>query len=118
MSNLLQKSDNNPLKLFKCSNTIQKFKCRAKFEEIFAATTIFIFGFNASKLLNVDTVKPGGGETTLRSIRLPPPNRLLSSTLSEHAHYSLCKPAEAKARTDHSFNLTQSRLQNAKDEQD
>jgi len=34
----------------------------------------FIFFYlNASTLNNTDTVRPGGGEKTLRSSRLPPP---------------------------------------------
>jgi len=47
----------------------------------------FLFFFlNASTLVNRDTVRPGGGEKTLRSSRLPPTNHLLSNTLNEHAH--------------------------------
>jgi len=41
-----------------------------------------IFGLNASTLVNADTVRPVGGEKTLRSSRLPPPNHLLN-TLSQ-----------------------------------
>ena len=42
----------------------------------------FILGVNASTLVNTDTVRPGGGEKTLRPSRLPPPNHLLSNTLT------------------------------------
>jgi len=34
----------------------------------------YFFYLNASTLNNTDTVRPGGGEKTLRSSRLPPPN--------------------------------------------
>jgi len=36
-----------------------------------------IFGLNAGKLLDKDTVRPGGGEKTL----LPTPNRWLSDSI-------------------------------------
>jgi len=40
-----------------------------------ATTTILFFGLNTSALVNTDTVRPGGGEKTLRSSHLPPPNK-------------------------------------------
>jgi len=49
-------------------------------------TTIILFDLNPSTLVNTDTVRPEGGEMTLRSSRLPPPNHLLSSILNERAH--------------------------------
>jgi len=59
----------------------------------------FNFGLYARKILNADAVRPGGGKITLRLSRLPPPNHLLSNTLSKHAHYiAPRKSAEAKAR--------------------
>jgi len=45
---------------------------------------ILFVGLSPRKLVNTDTIRPGGGEKTLRSPRLPPPNRL-SNTLSENA---------------------------------
>jgi len=47
---------------------------------------IIFFGLNGSTLVKTETVRPGGGEKTLRSSRLPPPNHLLSKTLNERAH--------------------------------
>jgi len=49
-------------------------------------TTVLFFSLNASTLANTDAVRPGGGEKTFRSYRLPPPNHLLSNTLNERAH--------------------------------
>jgi len=49
-------------------------------------TTILYFDLNASTLVDTDTVRPGGGEKTLRSSRLPAPNHLLWNTRNEHAH--------------------------------
>jgi len=46
------------------------------------------FYLNASTLVNTDTVRPGGGEKTLRSSHLPPPNHMLSKTLNERAHFT------------------------------
>jgi len=46
----------------------------------------YFFYLNASTLVNTDTVWPGGGEKTLRSSRLPPPNHMLSKTRNERAH--------------------------------
>ena len=45
---------------------------------------ILFFGLSPRKLVNTDTIRPGGGEKTLQPPRLPPPNRL-SNTLSENA---------------------------------
>jgi len=45
-------------------------------------TILFFFYLNASTLNNTDTVRPGGGEKTLRSSRLPPPKYMLSKTLN------------------------------------
>jgi len=39
------------------------------------------FYLNASTLNNTDTVRPGGGEKTLRSSRLPPPKKLKRAKL-------------------------------------
>ena len=41
--------------------------------QIATTTTILFFDLDASTLVNTDTVRPGGGEKTLRSSRLPPP---------------------------------------------
>jgi len=49
----------------------------------------FIIG-HTSKLVSTYTVRLGGGRKTLWSSCLPPPNHLLSNTLSQHAH---CSPA-------------------------
>ena len=46
----------------------------------------YFFNLNASTFNNTDTVRPGGGEKTLRSSRLPPPKYMLSKTLNECAH--------------------------------
>jgi len=46
----------------------------------------YFFNLNASTFNNTDTVRPGCGEKTLRSSRLPPPKYMLSKTLNECAH--------------------------------
>jgi len=46
----------------------------------------YFFGLNTSTLVNTDTVRPGVGEKTLQSSRLPPPNHLLSKNLNERTH--------------------------------
>ena len=45
---------------------------------VVTTTTTLFFYLNASTLNNTDTVRPGGGEKTLRSSRLPPPKYMLS----------------------------------------
>jgi len=50
---------------------------RRQLSETTTTTTILFFSYlNASTLNNTDTVRPGGGEKTLRSSRLPPSSRL------------------------------------------
>jgi len=69
-------------------------------------TTTIFFGLNASKLVNTDTVRPEGGEKTLQSSRLPPPNLMLSNTQSEHAHYSPAQTSTGKSKEQNiAFNL-------------
>jgi len=46
------------------------------------------------------------------------PNRLLSNTLSKHAHYRPAQTNRNEGTKQSSFNLGQSRLSNPKDEQD
>jgi len=70
-------------------------KCTRKLKLI-ANNNNFIFG-HASKLLNTDTVRPGGDEKTIRSSHLPPPNRLLSNTLSKDGYKLESSPGLYKA---------------------
>ena len=68
----------------------------------------FIFFYlNASTLNNTDTVRPGGGEKTLRSSRLPPPKYMLSKTLNlnERAQRPWANQQKRKQRAEHCFNL-------------
>ena len=68
-------------------------------------TILFFFYLNASTLNNIDTVRPGGGEKTLRSSRLPPPKYMLSKTLNERAQRPWANQQKQKQRAEHCFNL-------------
>ena len=73
---------------------------------LYTTTTIsFFFYLNASTLNNTDTVRPGGGEKTLRSSRLPPPKYMLSKTLNELAQRPWANQQKRKQRAEHCFNL-------------
>jgi len=79
---------------------------------------ILFFCLNANALVNADTVRPGGGEKTLRSSHLPPPNHVLPKTLSERAHEPCANQQKRKQRAEHCSNLTHSHLYNPNNEQD
>ena len=69
-------------------------------------TILFFFYLSASTLNNTDTVRPGGGEKTLRSSRLPPPKYMLSKTLNERAQRPWANQQKRKQRAEHCFNLS------------
>jgi len=62
----------------------QDLFCEIWKQTVATATTILLFGPNTNTLVNTGKERPGGGEKTPRSSRLPPPTLVLPNTLNEH----------------------------------